>query len=97
MFSKITKNHVILFFVSLIFIVLLVNQYTQKLNLFKISKIIKFNKDINESADQSSSNIDDNYLSKCVDLFKKLRYPNQSLIIRPPPAKPPADMILILQ
>lgn len=33
-----------------------------------------------------------NYKSECVALFKKLRFPNQSLIIRPPLKLPPADL-----
>ena len=35
----------------------------------------------------------DPYTKKCINLYKKLRYPNQSLIMRPPPQKPPADMM----
>ena len=34
-----------------------------------------------------------NYRRECLQLFKKLRYPNQSLIRRPPPKMPPADLM----
>ena len=34
-----------------------------------------------------------NYKRECDQLFKKLRYPNQSLIIRPPLKMPPADLM----
>ena len=34
-----------------------------------------------------------NYKGDCLRLFKKLRYPNQSLIMKPPPRRPPADML----
>ena len=30
---------------------------------------------------------------KCDQLFKKLRYPNKSLIIKPPPQMPPGDLM----
>jgi hypothetical protein len=33
------------------------------------------------------------YKQECINLFKKLRYPNQSLIIRPPLKMPPKDLI----
>lgn len=34
-----------------------------------------------------------NYRMKCDQLFKKLRYPNKSLIIKPPPQMPPGDLM----
>jgi hypothetical protein len=34
------------------------------------------------------------YRRSCMQLFKKLRYPNKSLIIYPPLKEPPADMLL---
>jgi len=34
-----------------------------------------------------------NYKRECDQLFKKLRYPNQSLIMRPPPKMPPAELM----
>ena len=34
-----------------------------------------------------------NYKKECDKLFKKLRYPNQSLIMRPPPKMPPAELM----
>ncbi len=33
------------------------------------------------------------YKQECINLFKKLRYPNQSLIIRPPLRMPPQDLL----
>ena len=33
------------------------------------------------------------YKQECINLFKKLRYPNQSLIIRPPLRMPPKDLL----
>lgn len=33
------------------------------------------------------------YTEKCLNLYKKLRYPNKSLIIKPPLKEPPIDML----
>ena len=33
-----------------------------------------------------------NYYKNCLKLYKKLRFPNQSLIIRPPPRTPPPEL-----
>ena len=47
--------------------------------------------EINEIESESTECF--NYRKECLDLFKKLRYPNKSLIIRPPVRMPPADLI----
>jgi hypothetical protein len=52
----------------------------------------KFTENQNENDLRINTNCD-NYRMKCDQLFKKLRYPNQSLIIKPPPQMPPADLI----
>ena len=46
---------------------------------------------VEKAADENKACID--YQRKCNQLFIKLRYPNQSLIIRPPPQMPPDDLM----
>ncbi|RNA41841.1 hypothetical protein BpHYR1_001209 [Brachionus plicatilis] len=90
MISTITKKHVIIFFISILSLVFLIHQFNKSRNILQS---INDKQAKGELFKEFFLKSDDKYLSKCVDLFKKLRYPNTSLIIRPPPRKPPADMM----
>ena len=48
---------------------------------------------LNEISSGSKRDCLDSYRAKCYDLLKKLRYPNQSLIMRPPPRMPPSYLL----
>ena len=82
------------FFVYFLLIVILIIIFTLRPNNKNENKIaldrIPFN--INEIPGSKKDCLD-SYRAKCYDLLKKLRYPNQSLIIRPPPREPPSYLM----
>lgn len=91
MLGSLTKKHYIIFIVSITCIVFIFHQF-RKSNGVILQNIIDKN-EFKDALNKITSGFDNKYPDKCIDLFKKLRYPNTSLIIRPPPKKPPADMM----